>query len=90
MMRPRQATTRPGGLRYGRDNGLRYGRPERWACGYARGMRLRVGRAAACGVCGCAWGVRLRTHAWPSQGESRDTKLCIVAEGQPCVAIKCS
>ena len=31
-----------------------------------------------------------RARAWPGQGESRDTKLCIVAEGRPCVTIQCS
>ena len=39
---------------------------------------LREGSAAAC------------ARAWPGQGESRDTKLCIVAEGQSCAVIQCS
>ena len=37
-------------------------------------------RARACDI----------ARSWPSQGEIRDTKLCIVAEGRPCVAIQCS
>ena len=40
------AMTRPGGLRYGRDNGLRYGRPTREACGSAHAHGLATERVA--------------------------------------------